>query len=78
MSQTSRNNDNFFERVYQVTRLVPFGRVTTYGAIARYLGATRSARMVGWALNSSSSQEEGTCAQGGKPKRFANRKSTSR
>lgn len=58
MSQTSRNNDNFFERVYQVTRLVPFGRVTTYGAIARYLGATRSARMVGWALNSSSSQEE--------------------
>ena len=58
MSQTSRNNDNFFERVYQVTRLVPFGRVTTYGAIARYLGATRSARMVGWALNSSSNQEE--------------------
>lgn len=58
MSQTSRNNDNFFERVYQVTRLVPFGRVTTYGAIARYLGATRSARMVGWALNSSTTQEE--------------------
>ncbi|MEJ5317056.1 MAG: MGMT family protein [Tenuifilum sp.] len=58
MSQTSRNNDNFFERVYQVTRLVPFGRVTTYGAIARYLGATRSARMVGWALNSSSIQED--------------------
>jgi methylated-DNA-protein-cysteine methyltransferase related protein len=46
-------NNNFFQRVYDVTRLVPKGRVTTYGAIARYLGATRSARMVGWALNSS-------------------------
>ena len=41
----------FFERVYEVTRLIPFGRVTSYGAIARYLGAPRSARMVGWALN---------------------------
>ena len=33
-------------------RLVPYGRVTTYGAIARYLGSTQSARMVGWAMNS--------------------------
>ncbi|UCE94702.1 MAG: MGMT family protein, partial [Flavobacteriaceae bacterium] len=44
---------NFFDRVYEVTRLIPFGRVTSYGAIAKYLGAPRSSRMVGWALNSS-------------------------
>ncbi len=47
------NNDNFFERVYTVTKQIPFGRVTSYGAIAKYLGAARSARMVGWALNTS-------------------------
>ena len=46
-------NDNFFERVYQVARQIPFGRVTSYGAIAKYLGAARSARMVGWAMNNS-------------------------
>lgn len=44
---------NFFNRVYDVTRLVPYGRVTSYGAIARYLGAARSSRMVGYALNGS-------------------------
>ena len=46
-------NDNFFERVYEVVRQVPYGRVTSYGAIAKYLGAARSARMVGWAMNAS-------------------------
>jgi len=46
-------DQNFFDRVYEVTKMVPFGRVTTYGAIARFLGASRSARMVGWALNAS-------------------------
>lgn len=46
----------FFDMVYQVVRLVPQGRVTTYGAIARYLGSARSARMVGWAMNLSHSQ----------------------
>lgn len=46
------SKSNFFERVYEVTRLIPVGRVTTYGAIARYLGSAKSARMVGWALNS--------------------------
>lgn len=46
-------NDGFFTRVYEVTKLVPYGRVTSYGAIARYLGTGRSARMVGWALNNS-------------------------
>ncbi len=45
--------DNFFEKVYEVTKLIPLGRVTSYGAIAKYLGTGRSARVVGWALNSS-------------------------
>ena len=40
-----------FEHIYQVVCLVPYGRVTTYGAIARYLGSAQSARMVGWAMN---------------------------
>lgn len=44
---------SFFEKVYEVVRLVPYGRVTSYGAIARFLGAARSARMVGYAMNSS-------------------------
>lgn len=51
MGGKKRNNDDFFSRVYCVTRLIPHGRVTSYGAIARYLGTGRSARMVGWALN---------------------------
>jgi len=47
---------NFFEKVYEVARLIPYGRVTSYGAIARYLGAIRSARMVGYAMNGSHSK----------------------
>lgn len=47
------NNISFFEKVYDITRKVPYGRVTTYGAIANHLGTPRSARMVGWALNNS-------------------------
>ena len=46
-------NDNFFERVYDIARVIPFGKVTSYGAIAKALGAARSARMVGWAMNAS-------------------------
>jgi len=42
----------FYDNVYDVVRLIPVGRVTTYGSIANYLGTKRSARMVGWALNS--------------------------
>jgi len=42
---------SFFDDVYEVVRLIPKGRVTSYGAIARYLGAARSSRMVGWAMN---------------------------
>lgn len=44
---------NFFEDVYEVVRLVPKGRVTSYGAIANYLGTKMSARMIGWAMNNS-------------------------
>lgn len=51
-------NENFFEKVYQVVRLIPWGRVTSYGAIAKYLGAARSARMVGWAMNASHTMED--------------------
>lgn len=50
--------DNFFEKVYGVVRKIPSGRVTSYGAIARYLGAAGSARMVGWALNNSHRNED--------------------
>lgn len=46
-------NDNFFEKVYSIARKIPYGRVTSYGAIAKYLGSARSARMVGWAMNAS-------------------------
>jgi methylated-DNA-protein-cysteine methyltransferase-like protein len=44
---------NFFERVYAVVRQIPYGRVTSFGAIAKALGTARSARMVGWAMNAS-------------------------
>ena len=50
-------NEGFFEKVYQVAKLIPYGRVTSYGAIANYLGAAGSARMVGWALNGSNKKE---------------------
>lgn len=46
-------HDNFFQRVYQVVKQIPEGRVTSYGAIARFLGTAKSARMVGWAMNAS-------------------------
>lgn len=54
----STDRINFFDSVYQVVRLVPLGRVTTYGAIAAYLGAKRSARMVGWAMNSAHGMDD--------------------
>lgn len=44
-------SSDFFEDVYDVVRLIPVGRVTSYGAIAAYLGSKRGARMVGWAMN---------------------------
>ena len=48
-----KENKDFFEAVYQIVRLIPHGRVTTYGAIAEALGAKQAARMVGWAMNAS-------------------------
>lgn len=47
----SSETENFFDKVYAVTKHIPHGRVTSYGAIAKYLGAARSSRMVGWAMN---------------------------
>jgi methylated-DNA-protein-cysteine methyltransferase-like protein len=47
------DKDGFFQSVYQVVQQIPFGRVTSYGAIAAFLGTKGSARMVGWAMNSS-------------------------
>lgn len=51
-------DQNFFEKVYEVARQIPRGRVTSYGAIARYLGAARSARMVGWAMNGAGGMDD--------------------
>lgn len=48
---------NFFDKVHEVAKLIPYGRVTSYGAIAKYLGASRSARMVGYAMNGSSGKD---------------------
>ena len=44
---------SFFEKVYEVAKQIPYGHVTSYGAIAKYLSAARSARMVGYAMNGS-------------------------
>ena len=49
---------NFFERGYAVVRQIPYGKVTSYGAIAKALGTARSARMVGWAMNASHHLED--------------------
>ncbi len=48
---------DFYQRVFEVVRQIPAGRVTSYGAIARYLGTAGSSRMVGWAMNLSHQQE---------------------
>lgn len=51
------DKSSFFQDVYEVVKLIPSGRVTSYGAIANYLGTKSSARMVGWALNGSFGQD---------------------
>tara|TARA_B100000927_G_scaffold150992_1_gene121668 strand:+ start:84 stop:464 length:381 start_codon:yes stop_codon:yes gene_type:complete len=51
-------NSDFFLDVYDVVKLIPEGRVTSYGAIANYLGSKQSARMVGWAMNASHDKED--------------------
>lgn len=48
---------SFFDKVFEVARQIPFGRVTSYGAIAKYLGAAKSARMVGYAMNGSQGKD---------------------
>lgn len=48
-----KGSHRFFDDVFDVVRLIPTGRVTSYGAIAAYLGTGLSARMVGWAMNAS-------------------------
>lgn len=50
-----KTTSSFFEDVYDVVRQIPKGRVTSYGAVARFLGTGQSARMVGWAMNAAHS-----------------------
>ena len=51
MISLNDNNNDFFQSVFEVVKLIPEGRVTSYGLIANYLGSKRSSRMVGWAMN---------------------------
>ena len=51
------SNLNFFERVHEVAKQIPYGRVTSYGAIASYLGTAKSARTVGWAMSASNNDD---------------------
>ncbi len=60
---SGRKESSFFEQVYEVTRIIPSGRVTTYGAIAAYLGTKKSARMVGWAMSGAHNQTNSVPAQ---------------
>ena len=57
MERKTKKEYNFFEDVHAVVRLIPEGRVTNYGAIAKYLGTGMSSRMVGWAMNAAHSVE---------------------
>ncbi len=51
-------DDSFFQRVFEVVKKIPYGRVTSYGAIAEHLGMKGSSRMVGWAMNASHTAED--------------------
>ncbi|MDD4373395.1 MAG: MGMT family protein [Bacteroidales bacterium] len=53
MDYSTDDRISFFEKVYAVVSQIPFGRVTSYGAIAAFLGSRQSSRMVGWAMNQS-------------------------
>lgn len=57
-NRQKEENKDFFSRVYEIAKLVPHGRVTTYGAIARCIGSPQAARMVGWAMNQANSHPE--------------------
>lgn len=56
MGRVMPGSSSFFDRVYEVVRQIPYGRVTSYGAIAEYLALRGSARMVGWAMNAAHTQ----------------------
>jgi len=58
ITRLSDRNKDFFSSVYEVVKLIPKGRVTSYGAIAKYLGSAGSSRMVGWAMNACHSHKE--------------------
>ena len=59
----AEEKDGFFQDVWEVARLIPEGRVTSYGAIAKYLGSPGAARMVGWAMNASHASKKPVPAQ---------------
>ena len=61
--KTHKDSFTFFDDVYAVVRQIPKGRVTSYGAIANYLGTKLSARMVGWAMNAAHNQTPKVPAQ---------------
>ena len=63
IKSTAQKEYSFFEDVFDVVRQIPKGRVTSYGAIANYLGTKLSARMVGWAMNASHSAKKKVPAQ---------------
>ncbi len=56
LQQFQSNSLTWFDKVFEVARQIPVGKVTTYGAIARYLGTAQSSRMVGWAMNQAHQQ----------------------
>ena len=56
--KNNSDKTDFFDRVYDIVRQIPEGRVTSYGAIAGHLGMRRSARMVGWAMNAAHSKPD--------------------
>ena len=56
--KNQKKNSGFFNQVYEVAKQIPFGRVTSYGAIAKFLGTAQSARVVGWAMNDSHISKE--------------------
>ena len=55
---TKASQYDFFEQVYDIVKEIPFGRVTSYGAIAQALGTKKSSRMVGWAMNACHNRQE--------------------
>ena len=59
----AKKKDGFFQDVWDVVKLIPPGRVTSYGAIAKYLGSPGAARMVGWAMNACQASEDSVPAQ---------------